>query len=79
MKLNPPGTPDPRVVPELKTLLEFVGTLTSNAVYMVGELGRLPDPPETKERIAKLCGELTGLAYDLRTEVHSRGNAWSPR
>jgi hypothetical protein len=64
-----PAGVDRRLVPELLTLYEFAGELTTNALYMRNELGNLPDPPEVKARIARLCDSLLGVAYDLRKEV----------
>jgi hypothetical protein len=70
-KRNPPGTPDPRLLDELAVFARFPVELGSNASYMRGELENLGCSPDRKTGIEHLCGELDGLAYDLRAEVYN--------
>jgi hypothetical protein len=70
-KRNPPGTPDPRLQEEIAVFARFPIELGSNASYMRGELENLGCSSDRNARIEHLCGELDGLAYDLRTEVYN--------
>ena len=69
MAPNPPGPLVPHFLTELPALYEFANVLSSNALFMQAELENLPDLAEVKVRIANLCEELIGLAYDFRKEA----------
>jgi len=70
-KRNPPGTPDPRLQDEVAVFARFPAELAANASYIRGELENLGCSSDRKSGIEHLCGELDGLAYDLRAEVHN--------